>query len=347
MTGQTMTALVKSRPGPGGLALREVPVPVPAPDQLLVRVKGCAICGTDVHIQYDEYLNDPPVTLGHEFWGEVVAVGNAVSQFAVGDHVTAMSATSTCGHCQACRSGFPMRCEQRRSLGSRFNGAMAEYLVIAENICFRIPAGHEDDVSMAICEPLSCGTHMVFEQSRIQAGDVVVVIGPGPLGLGAIQQAKLFGSIVIAAGTPADTERLELAERLGADAVVSHPESLEGIVRTFSSCGADVVLECSGSAAALSNGIKICKRGGQISQLGLFGKDIVTEIDQIITKEISLVGCMGTTPFSWNKLLALIEQEKIHCKELVSAVLPLSEWEKGFRMSRAHEGYRIVLRPGE
>jgi len=240
-----------------------------------------------------------------------------------------------------------MRCEQRRSLGSGFNGAMAEYLVIAEDICFKIPTGRENDVSMAICEPLACSTHMIFEQTTIRAGDLVVVIGPGALGLGAVQQAKIQGALVVAAGTSSDKDRLDLAKKLGADITVSDPELLDGVVREISPYGADVILECSGAAPALANAVKVCKRGGQITQMGLFGKDITIPIDQIVIKEIRLNGTMGTTHYAWEKLLTLIDRGKICCDDLVSAVLPLSEWETGFRMSRNREGYRIVLQPGK
>lgn len=139
-----MRALVKSAPGPEGLKLEQISVPKPAGDQLLVRVRACAICGTDVHIRRDEYLHYPPVTLGHEFFGDVVEVGAQAAGFAAGDQVTAMTATSTCGQCPACKSGYLMRCEQRRSVGSGFNGAMADYIVIPASICYRIPDNHRD-----------------------------------------------------------------------------------------------------------------------------------------------------------------------------------------------------------
>jgi L-iditol 2-dehydrogenase len=341
----TMKALVKSKPGLDGLNLEQVPIPVPQKGQLLVKVKACAICGTDLHIQYDEYISYPPVILGHEFFGEIVEMGQDVTGFELGEHVAAMTATSTCGQCPACKSGFLMRCAKRRSVGSGFNGAMAEYIAIPAAISYKIPQDKWDDLSMAICEPLSCAAHLVFNRAEVKAGDIAVVLGPGVLGLATIQLLKLQGAFVIASGTPVDLERLELAKEMGADEIVSEPSMLKETVLKFASLGADVVYECSGAGSALASAVDICKRGGYIGQLGMFGKPITLDIDQLLIKEVNLNTSFATSCSSWEKLMRLFEQNKVMTKQLVSTILPLEDWEKGFSMARNKEGYRIVLLP--
>ncbi|WP_276948243.1 alcohol dehydrogenase catalytic domain-containing protein [Enterocloster lavalensis] len=340
-----MRALVKSAPGPEGLTLEQVSVPKPAGDQLLVRVRACAICGTDVHIRRDEYLHYPPVTLGHEFFGDVVEVGAQAAGFAVGDQVTAMTATSTCGQCPACKSGYLMRCEQRRSVGSGFNGAMADYIVIPASICYRIPDNHRDQNYMAVCEPMSCAAHLVFDQCEIRGGDVVVVMGPGALGQATAQMAKAAGAFVIVSGVPKDQERLDLAMENGADACCADPAALKELVLKHNPYGADVVLECSGAVPALKSAIEICRRGGQIGQLGLFGRPIEFPMDQLVMKEIRLNVSMGSSHQSWQRLMTLFAQNAVHADKLVSAVFPLERWEEAFAMAESGSGYRIVLVP--
>lgn len=342
---KTMKALVKSKPGLDGLKLEQIPVPTPKKDQLLVKVKACAICGTDLHIMDDEYLHFPPVVLGHEYVGSVVEVGQDVKGFAVGDVVTSMTATSTCGQCPACKSGNLMQCEERRSVGSGFNGAMAEYIAIPASICYKIPDNKKDDITMAICEPLSCATHLVFDQTRIKAGDIAVVLGPGALGQATVQLATQQGAFVIVSGTPNDRQRLDLALTMGADVAVDDPSKLKETVQKYAPLGADVVFECSGAAPAFASALDVSKRGGQISQMGLFGKPVTIELDKLIIKEISLNVSMGTSCSSWERLMRLFAQDKIQTKQLVSAILPLEDWEKGFAMMRNKEGYRIVLVP--
>lgn len=341
-----MNALVKSHTGLDGLRLEEIPIPTHKDDQLLVKVKACAICGTDLHIMYDEYLHFPPITLGHEFFGEVVDMGKDVKGFELGEQITSMTAASTCGQCPACKSGFLMRCEQRRSVGSGFNGAMAEYIVIPDNICYKIPKDKWDDLAMAICEPMACSAHAVFDQTEMKAGDIAVIMGPGAIGQGTCQMAKQQGAFVIVSGIKTDKERLDLALELGADVAVDDPANLKETVLKYAPLGADVVFECSGAAPALISAIDISKRGGQISQIGLFGKPITVNLDQMIIKEIRMNVSIGTSCQSWTRLMILLTQNKLRLDKLVSATFPLSEWEKGFDMTKNKEGYRIVLLPG-
>ena len=258
----------------------------------------------------------------------MVEVGAQAAGFAVGDQVTAMTATSTCGQCPACKSGYLMRCEQRRSVGSGFNGAMADYIVIPASICYRIPDNHRDQNYMAVCEPMSCAAHLVFDQCEIRGGDVVVVMGPGALGQATAQMAKAAGAFVIVSGVPKDQERLDLAMENGADACCADPAALKELVLKHNPYGADVVLECSGAVPALKTAIEICRRGGQIGQLGLFGRPIEFPMDQLVMKEIRLNVSMGSSHQSWQRLMTLSPRTR---SMRISWCLPCSHWSVGRR----------------
>ena len=157
--------------------------------------------------------------------------------------------------------------------------------------------------------------------------------------------AKAAGAFVIVSGVPKDQERLDLAMENGADACCADPAVLKELVLKHNPYGADVVLECSGAVPALKSAIEICRRGGQIGQLGLFGRPIEFPMDQLVMKEIRLNVSMGSSHQSWQRLMTLFAQNAVHADKLVSAVFPLERWEEAFAMAESGSGYRIVLVP--
>ena len=174
----TMQAVVKTARGEGNVALRELPQPRPGPGQVLLAVRAAGICGTDLHIYHDEYPTQPPVVLGHELAGEVVAAGDGVTRVSVGDRVTTETYFHLCGSCRFCRGGQPNLCPERRSIGSGVDGGFAPYVVVPERNIHRLP----DNLTFqeaALSEPLACVVHGALELPKVTPGDVAVVAGPG------------------------------------------------------------------------------------------------------------------------------------------------------------------------
>lgn len=341
-----MKALVKFSEGREGMGIQEVNVPIPKDNELLVKVIAAGICGTDIHLMKDEYTYCPPVILGHEYTGNVVKIGEKVKGFEIGDQIISLTAAVTCGKCHYCRQGLLMMCNERRSLGSGVNGAMAEYLVIPADLAFKVPDNVSGNDVMAIAEPLACVIRAVIEQSYLKAGDVVLVSGPGTIGQLAIVLAKMQGAYIIVSGTPQDKERLLMAKEMGADAIATDMEELKRIVSEVTADGVDVAFECAGVLESMNTCIEMLKKKGNLSQVGLFGKPIPVNMDKILYKELKLTVSYATERTSWEILLQLAGQGKLDkVQQLISKRLPLQEWEKAFDMFLNKEGYKIYLIP--
>jgi L-iditol 2-dehydrogenase len=341
-----MKGVVKFAPGVGNVELREALEPAVGPGQVKIAVKAAGICGTDLHIFKDEYASNPPVVLGHEMAGQVVEVGGGVAGVAVGDRVTAMPFAVTCGQCRYCRQGAFSLCPSRKSFGSGVNGAFAPYLVIPASIVRRLP-DHVDYESGALAEPVACCTKAVLEKSVVRLGDVVLVTGPGPIGLLALQIAHGQGAKVVLVGTEDDAGRLALGRQLGADyALVAGQDDVAGIVRDLTGgMGVDVVLECAGVPAATRMALQLIRKQGQFTQMGLHGKPFELDFEQIVYKDLVVTGSFASSSSSWDSALLLLRDGLIQVKPLVGAKLPLAEWERGFDMVRRKESLKVLLCP--
>ena len=339
-----MKALVKFGPGREGMAVKEVPIPGIKSNELLVKIMIAGICGTDLHIMEDEYPADIPVILGHEFIGSVVEVGRDVKNFAAGDQVLSMTAASTCKTCTYCRHGVPILCDSRKSLGSGVNGAMAEYMALPADIAFKVPDEKRDDPGMVVCEPLACCIRAV-ERSSLKFGDVAVIAGPGAMGQLTLILAKEAGGFVIMGGTAIDKERLEFAREHGADAVCDDPSRLNELVRRYAPLGADVAFECSGAVPAFNSLVNVLKKGGNLVQLGIYGKTVPADLDLLLKKELTLISSFASAYSSWERLLKLASQDRLNLSKFVSATFPLDDWGKGFDLALSKQGYKIAIIP--
>ena len=238
-----MKAIVKFALGEDGMGLLDVPEPIPHEGELKVKVLAAGICGGDVHCMKDERLAIMPVTLGHEFVGQIVETCGDVGDFKVGDWVVTLPACYSCGECDFCKAGMVTLCAERKSIGSYVDGAMAEYVVVPAKYSFKVPDEVEDKIPYALSEPFIVGVHGAYERVRVNPGDVVVVSGPGQIGLLAMQAFKTRGAYVIVSGLKADADRLNLALQLGADAVADSMEKLKEEIRMVNPAGADIVVE--------------------------------------------------------------------------------------------------------
>jgi L-iditol 2-dehydrogenase len=341
-----MKAVVKTRAGEGNVELRDWPEPSPAFDEIKLKIGTAGICGTDLHIIKGSWPCNVPVVIGHEFCGTIVEVGSQVKTFKPGDRVLGSNPARTCGTCYHCRVGNPFMCSARVSAGYMIDGAFAEYFCIAAERCHLLP----DEVTFrqaALGEPLAVAVRAVIEQTTVRPGDVVLVSGPGCVGLLTMQLAKLAGARVIVAGIDKDERRLTCAKSLGADRVVnaSREELLKVLSEYTDSEGADLVYECAGVAASITLCLDAVKKGGTLAALGILSGPMQTPFSQITLKELIVVGSYGYVWNSWRTAIHLLRDRKVETEELISHEFPLSRFEEAFRTAQDGSAVKVVFNP--
>lgn len=341
-----MRALVKTKMDDDNLYLKDVVERKLKPDEVKIRVLAAGICGTDLYIRKGGGMNiHTPVTLGHEFCGEIVETGDRVLRWKSGDKVTAEPPAETCGICEFCIRRMPALCNGRLSIGSAVDGAFAEYLVIPETRLHSVPEGI-DCIDAAMLEPLACCSHAALEIADIHIGEDVLITGPGPMGLLIGQIVKASGGRVFLAGMETDIERLKLAEYLGIDKTVVLKRGQDKVFSdTAEGWDFNCCFECSGAEAGIKMCIDSVRKRGTVIQVGVLS--LIREIDlcSLMKKEITLKGSFGSTHFSWEKAIRLLERKLIQVRPLVTEVLPLDQWEKGFGMMESKSACKVILIP--
>lgn len=341
-----MKALVKTAHGFGNLEIQQKPEPVPAEKQVKIKVKYAGICGSDIHTYEGHYKVGVPVTLGHEFSGEIVEVGPGVKFFKVGDRVTSETTFYVCGECDYCKSNDYNLCNHRKGLGTQQDGGFTNYLIAREESVHLLPE-QVDYRSAAMTEPLAC-THHAVAKTKVNEGDLAVVIGPGPIGLLTAQVAKSRGAKVLITGLTNDQVRLNKAKDLGIDYVInSQKEDLKQVVDELTDgYGADIVYECSGAVPAARQGLDLLRKKGQYSQVGLFATpEISFDLEKIIQKEIRIVGSRSQKPEDWEPSLALMNEGKVNAKALVTHEFDITEWDKAYQAIKSGEAIKVLLTP--
>ncbi|MBE7555525.1 MAG: zinc-binding dehydrogenase [Anaerolineales bacterium] len=342
-----MKGVAKIAPGEGNVALVDAPEPQVLPRHVLIEVKAAGICGTDLHIYHDEFKSTPPVIMGHEVAGVVVEVGEGVESCRPGDRVTSETYFYVCGQCQFCREGLINLCPSRRSIGSRANGAFTRYLLVPQQNIHHLPDS-VDEQAGALTEPLACCVR-ALELTRVEPGETAVISGPGAIGLLMMQVVKAAGARVIVLGTNADEARLEKAAQIGADFVfnIQTADTLTTIREMTNGLGADVVFECAGAAPSAQHCLDLVRRQGRYAQVGLFGKPIAWDLEQVCYKELKVSGSNATVPSAWRKAVALLATGQVQVGPLISNVMPISEWQHAFNLFEQRQGHKIILTPIE
>ena len=307
--------------GAGQVEVTEVPVPQVGPGEVLVRVHYCGICGSDIEA-YRAGTHEPGRVIGHEFAGEVVAVGQGVHRWAVGDRVTVNDAIP-CGRCLFCRRGQPALCDDLLMPGVTLDGGMAEAVALPARALHRLPEG----VSMrqgALAEPLAVALHGV-RRSALRPGDRALLIGAGPIGLLTLQCALLAGAREVYV-SETNAARAALAEQLGATAVfdpTEHNLAVELDARTEGQ-GPAVIYICTGSAAAFEDAITLVGKGGQILLLGLGVEPAATDTRTLALHELNIQGSyLGYGEFP--AALDYIAQGRVNVKTLISHEITLED----------------------
>jgi L-iditol 2-dehydrogenase len=327
------------------LALVDVPEPHAGDAQARIAVTGAGICGTDLHILHGDYSSRPPVTLGHEVAGRVDEVGAGVDSSWLGALVGTETAFSTCGLCRWCRTGRPMLCAQRLSVGSGVDGGFASHVVVPARLLHRLPQDL-DDHAAALAEPLACACNALLDPDAVQPGDRVVVFGAGAVGLLAAQVAAATGGVVTVLGAPGDEERLAIAASLGFETGVSSDPALEEeLDRRTRDRSVDVVIEAAGAGPAVHRGLRLVRSGGRYVQMGLLGGDVTVPFGEIVVREIAVRGSFGTSPGSWLRLELLLASGAMKLEPLITSVLPLSGADEAMARFRERQGIKTIFDP--
>ena len=341
-----MKGLMKMRTGAGNVEIQEVPEPQPGPGEVMIQVKAAGICGTDIHIWKDEYKSVPPMIMGHEGAGVIAALGEGVQGLATGDRVTSETFARFCGRCFFCKQGKINLCPERKSIGTHLNGFFSKYLIIRASAVHRLPEGISFWAG-ALSEPLACCVHGILERTPLSAGDWVLISGPGTIGLISLQLAKSGGGKAIVLGTDKDEERLALAKKLGADVTINvqSEDPAPRVLELTDGLGADLAIECAGAAASFNQCLKLVRKGGRISQAGLFGRTVEVDLELVAMKELEVIGFFSHLPSAWDRGLKLMAEGKVLTEPLVSHHLPLTEWRAGFSLMEKGEGLKVLLLP--
>lgn len=332
------------------LSVTTLPVPEPAPTDVLVQVAACGICGSDVHgFDGTSGRRIPPIVMGHEAAGVVAAVGSEVSQFAVGDRVT-FDSTVYCGVCAFCRKGEINLCDDRQVVGVSCGdysraGAFAEYVAVPERIVYKLP----DTLGFAeaaMLEAVSVALHAVAV-SKLEGGETALVIGAGMIGLLTLQAARAAGcSRVFVADI--DATRLKAAAELGADKtlLLSGAELTKEILNLTEGRGVDVVLEAVGRNETIATAIDSVRKGGTVTLIGNITPQVNLPLQKVVSRQIRLQGSCASCG-EYPEAMKLMTSGKIRVDKLITAVAPLSDGPSWF--DRLHSGepnlMKIVLDP--
>ncbi|GAA1344932.1 L-threonine 3-dehydrogenase [Arthrobacter roseus] len=343
-----MKALYKSGAHPG-FELVDRPTPQPGFGDVLIRVMTTGICGTDLHIQsWDSWAQgmiEAPLIPGHEFYGEVLELGEGVHDVKVGDRVSG-EGHIVCGTCRNCRAGRRQMCIRTVSVGVQRDGAFAEYVTIPEtNVWVHHDAGITPELG-AIFDPFGNAVHTALSFPLV--GEDVLITGAGPIGLMAIAVARHAGARHIAI-TDVSAPRLELARSLGVDLAidVSKTRVREAQQHLGMLEGFDVGMEMSGHPTALPEMIENMNHGGQIAMLGLPSDDITIDWAKVVTHMLTLKGIYGREMYeTWYAMSAMLQSNKeLHrsISSIITDKLPATRWEEGFDAARSGSGGKVVL----
>jgi threonine 3-dehydrogenase len=342
-----MKALVKSRPAPGAEILT-VPDPTPGPEEVIIKVRRVAVCGTDLHIygwdRWSQGRIKPPLIFGHEFVGEVVALGARAEGVKLGD-VVACETHVACGVCHLCRRGLMHVCERVQILGVDRSGAYAEFVAVPARNCWPIPAGMSLEVASAL-EPLGNAVHTVLAGEI--AGCSALVTGCGPIGLFSIAVARACGAGPIVA-SDVNPYRLDLAKKIGADVVIdASKEDVAARTREATDGrGADVVLEMSGHPSAIRQGLAAIRNAGRMSLLGLPSDPFELDVTAlIIFKGVTVQGINGRLMFqTWRQMNELLTSGRLDIRPALTHVMAIEDYAQAMEQLKGGSAGKIVLIP--
>ena len=346
---ETMLAICKAKPEPG-LEVREVPRPLVGPEDVLVYVEAASLCGTDLHIwKWDAWSQrhiHPPLTLGHEFCGTIIEVGEKVQHAAVGDYVSAESHV-TCGMCYQCRTGQAHMCPNTQILGVDRDGAFAHYVAVPEKVIWKTDRSKLPPQIATLQEPFGNAVFATMNQDL--SGQSVAVLGCGPIGLFTIGIARAVGAKAVFA-TDIHPHRLDLAGMMGATEVFNvagRDDTVGRIVEANGGYGVDVVLEMSGAPSAITTGFRVVRNGGTVVLFGIPARPVEIDVaENMIFKNLTVRALNGRRIFdTWYKTRWLLEGGVIDLKPLITKTIDFDEINDAMEMLSRGDACKIVLLP--
>lgn len=327
-----------------GLTLTTVKKPEVGHNDVLIKIKKTAICGTDIHIwKWDDWARKTipvPMHVGHEYVGHIVAMGQEVRGFEIGDRVSG-EGHITCGFCRNCRAGRRHLCRNTVGVGVNRAGAFAEYLVIPAFNAFKIPDGISDDLA-AIFDPFGNATHTALSFNLV--GEDVLVTGAGPIGIMAVAIARHVGARNVVV-TDVNDYRLDLARKMGATRVVNvGREKLQDVMRDLHMTeGFDVGLEMSGVPAAFTSMLECMNHGGKVALLGIPPANTAIDWNQVIFKGLEIKGIYGREMFeTWYKMVAML-QSGLDLSPIITHHYPVAQYEAGFDAMLSGRSGKVIL----
>ncbi|HWE09825.1 MAG TPA: zinc-dependent alcohol dehydrogenase family protein [Solirubrobacteraceae bacterium] len=324
---------------PGELAVQERPDPSPGPDEIVVRVGACGMCGTDVHIAEGEFPPTPyPIVPGHEFAGEVVEIGSDVEDVAVGAHV-AVDPSLFCGHCDYCRVQRGNLCRNWNAIGDTVDGAFAELVKAPARNAYELPEGTAMRAG-ALVEPLACAVHGA-RRLDVGTGDSVLITGSGTMGLLLLQLLSQGGAASVTV-VDRNEKRLEVARSLGADAVQTDVAALS----SDHPDGFDVVVDATGVPPVIQQGLGAVRRGGKLMVFGVAPEEARVEFSpfRIYNDEVTIVGSMAVL-YTFVQAIELLRGGTVQTEPLLTHTFPLDGFEDALSSMRAGEGIKVQVLP--
>ena len=337
-----MKALVKSKPEKG-MWMEEVDIPEVGVNDILVKIKKTAICGTDLHIyKWDEWSQNtikPGMIIGHEYVGEVAQVGDGVTGFEIGDRVTGEGHIA-CGHCRNCRRGRKHVCENTVGIGVNIDGIFAEYACIPASNLMKMSNKIPDEM-LAIMDPFGNATHTALSFPLI--GEDVLVTGAGLIGSMCVAVAKFAGARYVVA-TETNPFRIELAKKMGADRVINPmEESLDDVIKDLGMIGFDIGLECSGAPAAFNDMVGHMYNSGKISLLGILPSQTTVNWNDIIFKSLQLKGIYGREMYeTWYQMEQML-MSGLDLSPMITHRFKADEFQKAFEIMEKGDCGKIIL----
>jgi len=321
---------------PGTISVETVPDPVPGPADVVVKPAAVGICGTDLHIMDGEFAPAFPIVPGHEFAGEIVEVGSAVTDYAAGDQV-AVDPSLYCGYCYYCKRARGNQCENWKAIGVSVSGGAAEFVAAPMANLFKLPS-HLAAKDAALIEPLSCAVRGFDVLPRTMA-DSYLIYGSGTMGLIMLELAKRAGAASVSV-VDLNPERLETARLLGCSAAVTSADELQA------PRGWDIVIDCTGAEAAIRDGLKRVGRGGTYLQFGVASYDARAAIEpyEIYRREITITGSMAVL-HSFDRAGELLAGGVLDPSIFVSHRFPLDSYAEALNQFRAGVGRKILIEP--
>lgn len=339
-----MLAVVKEKPGPG-FTLKEVEIPIPRKDEVLIEVKSVGICGSDLPIFKGIREVSYPLIPGHEFSGVIVETGKEVKKFKKGDRVIP-GLVVFCGECTYCRQGLESLCDNIYEIGIHVDGAFTKYVIAPEKTLHLLYDSMTFNQGASI-DPLASAYRPV-KKANISSNDVVAIFGPGPIGLYALQIAKAEeAKKTIVVGAPGDKERLNLAKELGADLVINTEDEdpIKKIEDYTNGEMADVIIEATGVPVVVDTCLKSLRKNGRLSLAGIFHQPANIFLGPIVRKEFTIKGSICYTWKDFQDCIDLVSSGRVKVEPIISHELPLTEMAKALELAYNRKSIKIILHP--